>query len=589
MGMIHKCLALLLAACLSLCAHAQEVRVVNGEKYLVHTVEKGQTLFAISKHYAVPVAAITEANPGAEQGLSVGQVLLIPRKEQSKKELKTAPKLGDGELLYTVSKKETLFGISRKFGVSPEDLRRWNPDLQYGLQPGMVLHVEVAKSTAAPPMAVQPAMADSAVFHLVQTGETLYALGKQYGVSAESISAANGGLPDGLKAGLYIRIPKAPISRLDTVPATVTKPAPYRHVKIAVLLPFTASGADTASATDEASKQTSVTDAAIEFRAGLGLALDTLQAMGLNADVQVFDTGMRPEQWNPLLKSDAVRGMDLYIGPFHRAAVEALSRVSGTVPIVCPVPQSNKVLLGHPTVSKAVGSRADRLKLMARYIAARHAKDNIILVKPDIFSERDLARTLEAGLKAQLAPIPGKLRDSLLVVTCPRRDISVAQGKLDPARRNILVVPSEDVEFVTTVLAKFSGQVPKYAITVYGLNGWMDMPTLDVSALVKLDVHVPANQFIDRGTQATNDFIAHYRARYRNEPGEYAFLGYDVALYYIGAEMQFGESFPQHYAQVQAKPLHMGFRMENLGPENGWNNGSALMLEYKQEGIRKAE
>ncbi|MBS1546759.1 MAG: hypothetical protein JSU02_05215, partial [Bacteroidetes bacterium] len=128
-----------------------------------------------------------------------------------------------------------------------------------------------------------------------------------------------------------------------------------------------------------------------------------------------------------------------------------------------------------------------------------------------------------------------------------------------------------------------------YAITVYGLNGWMDMPTLDVSALVKLDVHVPANQFIDRGTQATNDFIAHYRARYRNEPGEYAFLGYDVALYYIGAEMQFGESFPQHYAQVQAKPLHMGFRMENLGPENGWNNGSALMLEYKQEGIRKAE
>lgn len=589
MGIMHKCLALFLAACISLLAKAQEVRTVNGEKYIVHTVEKGQTLFGISKHYAVPVAAITEANPGAEQGLSVGQVLLIPRKDQSRKELKTAPRLSDGELLYTVSKKETLFGISRKFGVSPEDLRRWNPDLQYGLQPGMVLHVEVAKSTAAPPAAVQPAVADSAVFHLVQAGETLYALGRQYGVSAEAISAANGGLPDGLKAGLYIRIPKAAIVQPDSVPATVPKPAPSRHLKIAVLLPFTALGADTTSATDEPGKQTSVTDAAIEFRAGLGLALDTLQAMGLNADVQVFDTGMKPEQWNPLLKSDAVRGMDLYIGPFHRAAVEALSRVTGNAPIVCPVPQSNKVLLGHPTVSKAIGSRPDRLKLMARYIAVRHAKDNIILVKPDIFSERDLARTMEAELKAQLAPLPGKFRDSLLVVTCPRRDISAAQGKLDPVKRNILVVPSEDVEFVTTVLAKFAGLVPKYAITVYGLNAWMDMPTLDVSALVKLDVHVPANQFIDRGAQATNDFIAHYRARYRNEPGEYAFLGYDVALYYIGAEMQFGGNFPQHYAQVQANPLHMSFRMENLGPENGWNNGSALMLEYKPEGIRKAD
>lgn len=586
--MMRKWLFLLLAVCIGLAAEAQEIRTVNGEKYIVHTVEKGQTLFGISKHYAVPIAAITEANPGTELGLSVGQVVLIPQKEQSRKELRIAPKLSDGELLYTVSKKETLFGISRKFGVSPEDLRRWNPDLQYGLQPGMVLHIQTAKSTAAPPMAVQPAVDDSAQFHQVGQGETLYALSKRYGATVEAIAAANGGLPEGLKAGLYIRIPKA-VAAVDTMRTAVPRPAPSVHRKIAVLLPFTAIGKDTASTSDEGGRQTSVSDAAIEFRAGLGLALDTLQAAGLNADVQVFDTGMKPEQWNPLMKSDAVRGMDLYIGPFHRAAVEALARVAGNAPIICPVPQSNKVLLGHPTVSKAVGSRADRLKLMARYIAVKHAKDNIILVKPDIFSERDLARTLESELKVQLAPQPGKLRDSLLVVTCPRRDVIEAKNKLDPARPNILVVPSEDVEFVTTVLAKFSAMVPKYNITVFGLNAWMDMATLDIQALVKLGVHIPANDFIDRDSPAVNDFVARYRARYHNEPGEYAFLGYDVAMYFIAAEMQFGDDFPQHYAQVQAKPVHLGFRMEKLGPENGWNNGSALMLEYKQEGIRKAD
>ena len=136
---------------------------------------------------------------------------------------------------------------------------------------------------------------------------------------------------------------------------------------------------------------------------------------------------------------------------------------------------------------------------------------------------------------------------------------------------------------------KFAGLVPKYAITVYGLNAWMTMSTLDVAALVKLDVRLPANGFIDRTAPPVTDFVARYRTRYHNEPGEYAFLGYDVALYFISAEMQFGIPFPQHYDQVIAAPLYLGFRMAKFGPENGWSNGSAVMLEYRQEGIRKVK
>jgi hypothetical protein len=160
---------------------------------------------------------------------------------------------------------------------------------------------------------------------------------------------------------------------------------------------------------------------------------------------------------------------------------------------------------------------------------------------------------------------------------------------LSATRRNVLVVPSEDVEFVTKVLSKFGELVPKQDIVVYGLNAWTGMKSLDISALMKLDVHVPASGFIDRSSPAVAAFTAKYRERFHNEPGEYAFMGYDVALYFIGAEMQFGDGFAQHYAQVQADPLFLGFRMEKLGPENGWSNANAVMLEYRPEGIRKAE
>lgn len=593
MGMIRNVLlTLLLVGAFALTVRGQEVRTVDGEKYIVHAVEAGETLFGLSRHYAVPLAAITESNPSAAEGLSIGQVILIPVKAQSRKELKHAPQLGDGELLHTVTKKETIYGIARKYGVTQEDLRRLNPDLTYGLRVGMVLRVQLAASTAAPPLAVQPAVMDSDEFHQVLPGETLYSLGQRYGLPAEAIKEANGGLPEGLKAGTYVRIPRSAQSALvDSleVADTIVRPPLSVRRRIAVLLPFTSATSDSLAATDEEYRNSSVTDAAVEFRAGLAMALDTLQAKGLNADVQVFDTGMKPAQWDPLFRSDAIRGMDLYIGPFHRSAIESLVKVAGNAPIICPVPQSNKVILGNPTVSKALGGRSDRLKLMARYVAFNHGSKNIILLKPDIFSERDVQDLMARELQQALAPVTGKLRDSLLVVPCARRDVGAVISKLDASRPNILVVPSEDVEFVTTVLNKFSGLRAKYAITVFGLDSWTNMNTLDVSAMVKLNLHLPANGFIDYSLPAVNAFVTAYRARFHNEPGDYAFLGYDVALYFLQAEMQYGRNFPAHYATVRAKPLHLDFRMAKLGPENGWSNSSAVMLQYLPEGIFRAK
>lgn len=88
----------------------QEVRTVDGDKYIVHTVEQGETLFGLSRHYAVPLDAIAASNPGTAEGLSIGQTIPIPVKAQSRRELKSAPELGDGELLHTVTKKETIYG-----------------------------------------------------------------------------------------------------------------------------------------------------------------------------------------------------------------------------------------------------------------------------------------------------------------------------------------------------------------------------------------------------------------------------------------------------------------------------------------------
>lgn len=566
-------------------ARAQEVRVVEGEKYLVHTVAAGETLYGITKHYAVDLPAVTKANPGAAEGLSIGQVLLIPMADRSKKEIRSAPALEQGALVHTVTKRETLYGIAKQYGVTQEALTNSNPDLSFGLRPGMHLRIPVAVSTAAPPAATVPASTDGATFHQVLTGETLYSLGKLFGTDPEAIKAANNGLPEGLKAGLYIRVPKGTTAK-DTVAPTkpVVGPAPGTLVKVAVLLPFTATASDTSEGAP-AGDMSKVVNAAMEFRAGMAIALDSLQAHGLNAEVRVYDSGTRPSQWDVLFRTDEVRGMDLYVGPFHRGALESLVRVAGGAPIVCPVPQSNKVLLGNPTVSKAVGSRTDQMKELARFVMKERNGAKVVLLRPAIPAERDVQALLLRELKASAAGASSP-SDSVLALDCGRRDVVGLLAKLDPSRMNIVVVPSEDIEFVTAAVTALSGMAGKYKLTVYGMENWKNIPTLDVASLMKLHVHLPANTAIDYQDPRVLAFIGAYRERFRNEPGEYAFLGYDVILFYLNGLMQFGRSLPTHLNEVKAEPLHMSFKFSGSGPENGWCNTSAVMLRYTAEGIK---
>lgn len=567
---------------------AQDIREVDGQKYIAHTVLKGQTLYAISRHYAVPVDAINQANPGAAQGLSLGQVVLIPMKAQVKKELKTAPAFIEGELAHTVAKKETLFGIAHKYGVSEQDLEARNPELVNGLKVGMILVIPVGKVTTVAAVQVAPPAEDNSIPHLVQPGETMFSLSKRYDRSTEEIMAANGGLPQGLKAGTYVRIPAKAVAVEPIAP-----PPPVRAgsdvARVALLLPFSIEANDSAMARAKEPKgMYAVTDAAVQFYAGALMALDSLKRSGMSVDLTVLDVGEDAKTWSSVLKDPAVRDAELCLGPFHRAAIEQLTRLAPSAHVVCPAPQSNKVLLGNPNVSKVLSGRPDQLQQMARHIAARHAKDNIILCSAEIATDKEVREQVFRALQEALANQPGKLRDTVVVVRSTKRDIADVAAKLSSTQMNVVVAASEDVEYVTALVRKLADVAKDKRIVLYGLNSWIGMETLEATDLEKLKTRVPASTWIDHDDPRVQRFVRDYRARYQNEPGEYAFLGFDVSFYYLTALHTFGPDFPGHFAEVSTVPLHMAFRLLKAGAENGYRNENAVILQYQENGLRKA-
>ncbi|HOY29665.1 MAG TPA: LysM domain-containing protein, partial [Flavobacteriales bacterium] len=230
-----RVLAFLFCACQTLASTAQEQRILNGRKYAVHVVEAGQTLFGIARAKAVPVDVLLASNPSAQDGLSIGEEVLIPLDAVVKKELKSAPVLrNDGELVHVVRKKETLFGISRQYNIDINLLLERNPE-GLTLKEGMELVIPVAHVGGAPPKALVPAAPGTGSDHIVQPGETLFGLGKRYGVDPETIRAANGGLPEGLKTGASIIIPSAVEAES---PKPVVRIKEHMRYKVAMLLPF---------------------------------------------------------------------------------------------------------------------------------------------------------------------------------------------------------------------------------------------------------------------------------------------------------------------------------------------------------------
>jgi ABC-type branched-subunit amino acid transport system substrate-binding protein len=316
--------------------------------------------------------------------------------------------------------------------------------------------------------------------------------------------------------------------------------------------------------------------------------LDSMEKLGLRADVTVLDQGDEPRIWNSVLRGRVVKDVDLFIGPFHRTAIEQLARTNSRAHIVCPVPQTNKLLLGNPTVSKVSPTRSDLIRHTGRYVAQRHSRENIVLLTPDIAADKDAQDQLHRALQEALAAQPTRFRDSVQVFGRGRRDVGDITSRLDAGRLNVIVSASENVEYVTALVGKLKPLAAKYRILLVGMDTWLTMSTGAATDLDLLGFQFAAGSFIDKEDPRVLDFLQRFRQRYSTEADEYAFQGFDVTFYYLKALLTQGMDLHEHFSEVRTEPLHLGFRMVRAGPENGFRNEYAVMLQQKDLRLQKA-
>jgi LysM repeat protein len=112
-----------------------------GQKNATHIVVKGETLYAIAKKYQITPDDIIKNNPDAINGIKENQTLLIPVKSLFPNTVTTA-----NDTTYVVQKGETLYAISKKFGISVEAIIAKNPAVKDTLSEGVQLILPTKKN-----------------------------------------------------------------------------------------------------------------------------------------------------------------------------------------------------------------------------------------------------------------------------------------------------------------------------------------------------------------------------------------------------------------------------------------------------------
>ena len=139
----------------------------------------GETLYSLARKYGISEQEILALNPDASQ-LKTGMTLVIKISASEGDVNKPQPMEYVGNRNYIehiIESGETMWGITRKYNVSEEELKEINPILNTGFPAGAVIKIPVAETNE--PMA-KPVNAEAFKQHLVERGETLYGLSKQY-------------------------------------------------------------------------------------------------------------------------------------------------------------------------------------------------------------------------------------------------------------------------------------------------------------------------------------------------------------------------------------------------------------------------
>ena len=608
--------------------------IISGTPYYIHIVKKSETLYSISRAYNITVEEINKENPPALYGIKEGQSLRIPVREMSKTETPvttiTPAKRDDTRYVYhKLQPGETIYYLSKLYGISENEIVASNPGVDISRLPVNAAIAVPRKEfmTERQEFAVQDS---DYIFHKVIRGESLASIAAQYGLSVKDLRKENRNIRFP-QVGDYMRIPVAKKPEaivadvqvedsakviVDQPVVMMDRPAGYTPVRnlsgtfdVALLLPFylreNAVRSDIDSSkmvkgrpvyrvvprSDDWIYSSSI--GFLEMYQGILLAADTLRSLGLDISIHVFDIKSDTIELTRLINSGRLSGMDLIIGPvysYNLAIMTAYAEPLG-IPVVSPVPLfNNSLLTGNPNLFMANASLVVAQTLLARK-AGEYFDNNIVLIHSDSAGVDQDVRNFKEKIFAEMSNrIPYeeiRFKEFLFYNRSAFDNDSVNRlsHALSKEMENTIIIASEEAPVISETLQEIHGLSKRFPIRVFGYPSLRMLDNLEPKYLFELDILVYSPYWIDYARKDVREFNADYRHKFMTEPPEmsYAWLGYDIAYYFLSGLAIHGNDFIAHPEIHNPDLLHTQFDFQRKSMNDGFENQKLYPVKFSKD------
>lgn len=566
---------------------------VDGKNYYSYTVEPKDGLYGISRKFGVSQADLHACNKGLEAGLSIGQIILVPVVGQVAK-----PTVATTFITHEVLPKQTLYSLSRQYGVSIDEIIANNPETASGLSVGMVLKIpakqtDKIKKASTVTMAPEPVKTKVAPVvekpqaqlrtHVVQRKETLYSISRKYDITVDELTRENN--ITSITVGQELVIP---MSQKDEDPEpNIEEPSvkvvenPIMAVKKADLDLMNSNQPKTASQDPNALRvavllpfmlETPYIDASVnyfwDFYRGILLGLNEVKKSGISVDLYTFDIEKNQGTLDSILRLPVLKTMDLIIGPAYSNQVAAVSRFSRDNRIHMVVPFTSKIELddSHEYLLQFNPSQDVLLPLVAETMVNRFSSSNFIIAR--FTGKQDKANALADEVIKALAAKRKTYRE-LQLSTSNVDTLKTLAGR----NKTLLLLATTRLDVVSSLLPQIE-TLGLPALQIWGFEDWKQWVNFHEGTYYY-------SLFKKKDTSA-------YQANYKKWYGElspinipmYDLIGYDLINYTTAALKAKRKNMSAAFGNIECDLLQSEFKFQKVKSGTHWMNMSWSLFGY---------
>lgn len=543
-----------------------EKKSVNVEQLNVgtteHTVVSGETLYGLARKYNVSENEILKLNPEAGS-LKAGARILIPAgkgKEQALNQKKQEENI-TREIIHQVEPGETVYGITRKYGISEADLRSANSGFTV-LQSGMKLKIPQTTTTSVVlPEGIARENSENNLSESENTAgceklEASVAGTKTYDIALflPLFLDANSGLNTKIELPI-IDSAELVVNEADTV-VEMNEPQSPMYKFYGNSLNF------------------------LQFYEGVLVAVDSMQKAGMKLKLNVFDTKDNPETVRGLVSKGVLNDVDLIIGPVYENVQKEVAAIAREkqIPIVSPFTPKSTLINTNPLYFQINPTREYIAEATVNMIEGNFKNSNFIIVKTSQYEG-----TAEGQMVERIKEAIGKSGGRFQVYDFKRERASGLTAILSPEKQNVVYLPTNDEGELSVAISNLNNLAGDFSITLVAQTNFQQRyPSIDIAHYHNLKMHYINPYFVDYNEMNTIAYFEKFKKNFGTEPNSYGIQGFDAAYYFLNALFWYGENFEGCIEKHQLKLVQGNYSFKKVSREGGYLNKGVSVISYTQ-------